>query len=185
MSKNYLYIAIVILLLVIVGGGAYFLSNRHQTNVSQPSVPATTQTSPTQPASATPTPTTPTAQTLSEQPNQAKFNEYFTSVNLAKFPKGQKFNPFAVVPTSVFSLATDQLCTSLSIIKTIPSGSFAYAIYDTVNKDYIMPKGIFPHELKSGGSIGCSDLTESVGKYEYKIYVDDVLAIVLPFTVVQ
>lgn len=35
-----------------------------------------------------------------------------------------------------------------------------------------------------GGSVGCSgSLEQPAGKYEYKIYIDDVLAVVLPFEV--
>ena len=119
---------------------------------------------------------------LSEQPNQAKFNEYFTSAKLGKLPQGQKFDPFKVIQTSIF-LPTDQFCNLLEIKKTIVSGSLAIAVYNTETKVDVNPKAVFPVELKSGGSIGCEDLNQSVGKYEYKIYVDDVLAVVLPFEV--
>jgi len=34
-----------------------------------------------------------------------------------------------------------------------------------------------------GGHTSCSYMTYPAGKYEYKIYVDDVLAAILPFEV--
>jgi len=83
----------------------------------------------------------------------------------------------------VFTSA-DQFCTSLEIKKTIPSGSFSVAIYDTVKKDYLQPKTVFPVELKKGGSVGCNGVIDQpAGKYEYKIYIDDVLTAVLPYEV--
>lgn len=119
---------------------------------------------------------------LSEQPDQTKFKEYFTSAFLAKLPAEAEFNPFEVVRTKIFT-AQDQFCTSLELKKTIPSGSLATAVYDTALKDYAQPKGGFPMELKKGGSIGCEPLIYPAGKYEYKIYIDDILAVVLPFEV--
>ena len=96
---------------------------------------------------------------------------------------GQKFDPFKIVTTAVFSTSVDQFCTSFNIKKTILKGSLAYAVYDTVNKNYINPKAVFPMEIKAGGSVGCGTLSQPVGKYEYKVYVDNVLAIVLPFEI--
>jgi hypothetical protein len=174
MNNKILYLIIVVLLVLVVGGGIYFFY------VKQESAPATTpEVSNQTPAAVVST----NGGNLSEQPNQAKFDEYLTKANLGKFPVNEEFNPFKVVPATVFTSA-DQFCTSLDIKKTIPSGSFSVAVYDTVKKDYLQPKAVFPVEFKKGGSIGCSGGSEyPMGKYEYKIYIDDVLAVVLPFEV--
>jgi len=180
-SSKILYVIIILLLAVIVGGGIYFFLNK----TSGPETSTQPSAGPAPAATVSETPSTPPPTTangvLSEQPNQAKFNEYFTKASLGKLPANEEFNPFKVVPTTVFTSA-DQFCTSLDIKKTITSGSLSIAVYDTVKKEYFQPKSVFPVELKKGGSVGCSgDMTYPAGKYEYKIYVDDVLAVVLPF----
>lgn len=119
---------------------------------------------------------------LSETPDKAKFDEYFTSVSLAKLPAESEFNPFAVVKTKVFTQA-DQFCTSFEIKKTISSGSFGYGVLDKDSGEYARPKAVFPVELKKGGSVGCEELTYTTGKYEFKIYIDDVFTAILPFEV--
>ncbi|MDD5148429.1 MAG: hypothetical protein PHH08_03105 [Candidatus ainarchaeum sp.] len=121
---------------------------------------------------------------LSEQPDTAKFNEYFTRVYLGKLPLGVQVGPPDNFPvkTSVFT-SQDQFCTDFTIIKTIPAGSIGSATYSTDKNDYTRPKSNFPIELKQGGSSGCEPLDYAPGKYEYKIYIDDVLVSVLPFEV--
>lgn len=174
-SNKILYVIIILLLAVIVGGGVYFILNRTASPETETSG---------QPAVSGQTPAAAVSinGTLSEQPNQAKFNEYLTKANLGKLPADEEFNPFKVAPATVFTSA-DQFCTSLEIKKTITSGSLSIAVYDIVKKDYFQLKTVFPVELKKGGSIGCSSLDQLAGKYEYKIYIDDVLAVVLPFEV--
>jgi len=172
-NNKILYVVIVILLVVIAGGGVYFFLIKPGAKTETPDQPAA--------ESAAPSPTA--NQLLSEQPNQAKFNEYLVKANLGKLSVNEEFNPFKVVATTVFTSA-DQFCTSFEIKKTIPSGSLSIAVYDTVKKDYFQPKASFSVEMKKGGSVGCSgNLEYPVGKYEYKIYIDDVLAVVLPFEV--
>ena len=170
MNNKILYAIIVVLLILIVGGGIYFFY------VKRGLAPVTT------PEVSNQTPAASTSEPLSEQPNQAKFNEYLIKTSLGKLSVNEEFNPFRVVPATVFTSA-DQFCTSLDMKKTIPSGSFSVAVYDTVKKDYFQPKAVFPVEFKKGGSVGCSGVDQPAGKYEYKIYIDDVLAVVLPFEV--
>jgi len=119
---------------------------------------------------------------LSEEPNKAKFDEYFTSAFLAKLPADAEFNPFGVVKTKIFTSA-DQFCTSFEMKKTIPANSFSSAVYDKDSEEYAQPKSVFPMELKKGGSVGCEPLSFTAGKYEFKIYIDNVLTVVLPFEV--
>ena len=190
-SNKILYVIIILLLVAIVGGGVYFVLIKQEAKIETPPPtgaggPAAGPTAgPAGAVSGTPGTPPPAAanQTLSEQPNQAKFNEYLTKASLGKLPANEEFSPFKVVATTVFTSA-DQFCSSLDIKKTIPSGNFSVAVYDTVKKDYFQPKAVFPVEFKKGGSVGCSGSLEyPAGKYEYKIYIDDVLAAVLPFEV--
>ncbi|MEK6946191.1 MAG: DUF333 domain-containing protein [Nanoarchaeota archaeon] len=120
---------------------------------------------------------------LSEQPDLNAFNEYFTEFHLAKLPVGQKLGPPNFpTKTSVYSSA-DQFCSSWNQKKDIPAGSMATAVYDSNSKQYAAQKAPFPRELRTGNSAGCQDMTFSAGKYEYKVYVNDVLVAVLPFEV--
>jgi len=172
MNSKILIIIIIILLVVIIGGAYYFF-------VFKPGKAPETGNQPTSGQEATgPTEETP----LSEQPNQAKFNEYLTNAYLGKLPGGAEFNPWAVEKTKNF-ITSDQFCSGLDIKKDIATGTIAIAIYDVVAKQYARPKGVFPMLLKQGGSIGCEPLSYPAGKYEYKIYLDNVLAAVLPFEV--
>ena len=127
-----------------------------------------------------------TAKTTSEQPNKTKFNEYFSSFNLAKLATGKQINPQTSVPTNTttFNVATDQFCTNMNIKKTIPSGSYAAATYNVSTKQSDnATKMATPIELKQGNSIGCDSLSVSAGIYEYKAYIDNVLVVDLAFTV--
>lgn len=127
-----------------------------------------------------------TVQKTSEQPNKTKFNEYFSSFNLAKLAIGKQINPPTSVPTNTttFNVATDQFCTNMNIKKTIPSGSYAAATYNVTTKQSDNPTKIaMPIELKQGNTMGCDSLSVSAGPYEYKAYVDGILVVDLPFTV--
>ena len=133
---------------------------------------------------ATETVTTQTSETsqLSEQPDSARFKEYFTDLYLAKLPLGEQVGPSNTTKTTVFT-SQDQFCTVGMLIKDIPAGSLASAVYDTVAKKDIQPKAAFPMELNKGGFAGAAPLNYPPGKYEYKVYIDDVLVAVLPFEV--
>ena len=120
---------------------------------------------------------------LSEQPNKAKFDEYFSDFYLSKLPIGQKVGPPNFpTKTSTFT-AIDQFCSSGTLLKEVPSGSFGYAVFDTVSKQYNLAKSVFPIKLSKGGFAGCEDLKHPKGIYEYKVYIDNVLVAVLPFEV--
>ena len=120
---------------------------------------------------------------LSEQPDKAKYDEYFTDFYIGKLPLGTDANPSNLpVKTAVFT-SEDQFCTVWTQIKDIPAGSISSAIYDTVAKKDFEPKTAFPMALNAGGHMGSQPLTYPPGKYEYKIYIDDVLAVVIPFEV--
>ena len=121
---------------------------------------------------------------LSEQPDKAKYNEYFTEFYLGKLPLGTDANPSNVpIKTAVFIASEDQFCTVWTQKKDIPAGSFSGAIYDTVAKKDFQPKTAFPMALNAGGHMGSEPLTYPLGKYENKVYIDDVLVVVIPFEV--
>jgi len=120
--------------------------------------------------------------TVSEDPNIEKFNEYFTEVYLAKLPVGSQFDPFKIIKTTTFA-AGEQFCVSLTMKKDIPAGSLAIAVYDTEIGQDNQQKSSFPQVLQQGNSTGCEGLRQSAGKYEYKIYIDNVLVAVIPFEV--
>lgn len=172
MNNKILYGVIVVLLVVVVGGAAYFMGRgtgpTGVQNQPMPGVPANTAE----------------VATLSEQPNQAKYNEYLSDIYLGKMPIGTKIGTDGFpTRTNIFTSKADLFCSMMNLKKTIVSGQVATAIYDTVAKSDNVSKTIFPMELKAGGSGGCSNLSQGPGKYEYKLYIDDVLAAVLPFEV--
>ncbi|MBI4119356.1 MAG: hypothetical protein HY456_00730 [Parcubacteria group bacterium] len=175
MSNKILYAIIVLLLAVVVGGGTYFILNR------QGGIKTETGS---QPTAVNQAPATPAGASLSEQPNKAKYAEYLSDIYLGKMAIGKKIGADGFpTKTNVFTAGTDQFCTMMTLKKTIPSGEVAIAIYDTVAKQDNQSKTVFPVELKAGGSGGCGSLTQPAGKYEYKLYINDVLASVLPFEV--
>jgi len=132
----------------------------------------------------TPTPTS-TASTvvLSEQPNSATFNQYFSEAYLAKLAIGQQVGPSNTTKTTTFNPITDQFCVNFMIKKTISSEIMSTAIYSAATKTDIEPKAAVGRELATGGSSGCQDTVQTAGHYEYKVYLNNVLAAVLPFDI--
>jgi len=73
-----------------------------------------------------------------------------------------------------------------NIIKECPQPR--YAIYDVLAKKVIKEGGLSfpPPPTKSGFAVGfvsVDTLEAPIGKYEYKVYVSDVLVAVFPFEV--
>lgn len=128
---------------------------------------------------------TTTTRTTSEQPNQTKFDEFFSSYRLAKLAIGKTISPPTSVPTdtTAFNSATDQLCSNVTIKKAISAGSLSTAIYNVSTKQNAIPQVSYPQALPVGGSSGCGKLEVTAGQYEYKVYIDNVLVVDLAFTV--
>ena len=95
---------------------------------------------------------------LSEQPDKAKYDEYFTDFYLGKLPLGTKFGPGLggkwfdpgnmPVKTAVFIASEDEFCVVGTVKKAIPSGSFYISVYDTVaKKDFVSKTVKFPEGL--------------------------------------
>jgi len=165
------WLVVILAIVILAAGGYYYYVNYYQkpaTPVSTTNIPATTSSPKT---------------SLSEQPDTAKFNEYFTDAFLSKLAIGEQIGPGNSTKTTVFDLIKDQFCTNFSLKKDIPSGLMAGAVYDVTNKTYIQAKAAFPMELKQGGTSGCDTESWPAGKYENKIYVSDILVAVLPFKI--
>jgi len=132
-------------------------------------------------------PKTEPAVQLSEQPNTAEFDKYFSEIYLGKLAIGKQVGPPDNIPvkTNIFSKTTDLFCTNMTIIKDIPANVGAGGVYDVVAKKFAASdiKTKFPRALTQGGSSGCEKIDLPVGKYEYKTYVNDILVSVIPFEV--
>lgn len=182
-NNTILYIIIIILVFaLIVGGLFYFLGNKHRENSFSETGPSTSVPS-------TIVTEDENESNLSEQPNKEKFNEYFTEAYLAKLPADSEFKPFEIIKTKTFTFG-EQFCSSLTMKKQIPANTLSTAIYDVNAKIDAQPRGgKFPQALgplpggSAGPTIGCEPLIQSAGKYEYKVYLNDILVIVLPFEV--
>ena len=126
---------------------------------------------------------------LLEQPDKAKYDEYFTDFYLGKLPLGQQMpniDPSSpgLIKTSVFIASEDKFCAVGTLKKDIPSGSFYIAVYDTVAEKDFTPKTAFPIAL-SAGDFGWKDdrINSRTSKYELKLYIDDALVAVIPFEI--
>ncbi len=176
-SHTKYYVIIAVVFLIVVAADILYFSSRGGFHTNAPSAnqpPASTSSS---------TPEKLTA-ALSEQPNAAKFSEYFSQFELEKLPAGKRASSSSVpVKTAVFT-SGEQLCTNAMVVnKTIPKGSFASAIYDVGAMKDIQPKRTSPYALSPGVNFGCRALNLSAGKYEYKAYIGDVLVVVSPFAI--
>jgi len=160
MKKIILYIIIAILVLIIIAGAIYILT-RKESSPEEYIMPE---------------------QVFSEQPDQGKYNEYFTESYLGKLEEGVEFDPRKVSKTDTF-IASDQFCLVLTLKKQVPANNLSGAVYDTNLEQDIQPKSGFPKEVGPGGMTGCENLAWPAGQYEYKIYIDDILATILPFEV--
>lgn len=164
-AVEYLIITIVV---AAIGFGAWYVSKHgNKTSSTNTSTPASTP-----------------QVTTSERPNKTKFNEFFTAFSMAKLAAGQSIAPPDVVPVNTNTFyATDQLCANMTIKKAIAANSLSTAFYDVVSKQNVHSQVSFPQALPTGGTSGCSPMDLMAGKYEYKVYIDNVLVVDTPFTV--
>ncbi len=119
---------------------------------------------------------------LSEQASSDKFDQYFTDAFLGKLPVGAKIDVNQIIKTQIFT-SGDQFCSSLEVNEFIPAGKIVTAIYNYSSRRNVQEKAVFPSGLNAGNAIGCEDLIYPIGKYEFKIYIDNVLVAVLPFKI--
>jgi hypothetical protein len=127
----------------------------------------------------TPMATTPTT-ILSEQPDKATYQKYFSDMGLGKLPAGGQLPLDLQQNANVFTQG-DQIGVFLSVIQEVQVRT---AIYDTEAKK-VVKEGGFPKSLTPSNYAGAEPLTIPAGKYEYKVYAGDVLVAVLPFEVLD
>lgn len=116
--------------------------------------------------------------TLSEQPDAATFQKYFSELGIGKMPAEVKNPPLDLQPNVSVFTAGDQICLYGTIIQEC---QLRNAVYDVGAKKVIKEGGL-PKPM-TGSFAGWEPVDLPVGKYEYKIYVDDILVGVFPFEV--
>ncbi len=125
------------------------------------------------------TPTaTPPAATLSEQPDKATFLQYFSEMGLGITPSDAK-SPQDIQRNVTTFTAEDYFTLYGTVIQEVQVSA---KYYDTATKQSENAPAP-PTSLKVGGFASSSTLTMPVGKYEYKVYVANVLVAVFPFEV--
>ena len=124
------------------------------------------------------TTTTTPASTLSEQPDKAIFNKYFSNMGLGKIPPGGQL-PIDLQQNATVFTQGDQISLYFSVIQEVQVRT---AIYDVVAKKVVKEGGL-PGSLTPKNYAGAEPLTIPAGTYEYKVYTGDVLVAVFPFEV--
>ena len=118
-----------------------------------------------------------TAPPLSEQPDKATFNKYFSDMGLGKLPAGGQLPTDLQKNVTTFT-AGDQISLYGNIIEECQVRT---AIYDVQAKKVVKEGGL-PKPMK-GGFAGAEPLDIPTGKYEFKVYVGSVLVAIFPFEV--
>ena len=117
--------------------------------------------------------------TLSEQPDSATFQKYFSELGIGKMPEEVKDPPVNLQKNVSVFTAGDQICLYGTVILECMIRS---AVYD-VSAKRVVREGGLPQAIE-GGFAGWEPVDLPVGKYEYKVYAGDVLVGVYPFEVI-
>jgi len=129
----------------------------------------------TSPSTSTP-PLTPPA--LSEQPDKATFEKYFSEMGLGRLPTDGKL-PFDIQKNvTVFSLG-DNLYLYGTVTQEV---QISARYYNVTTKEHVAA-GAPPVPLKPGGFASGEIVNLTSGKYEYKVYVGDTLVAIFTFEV--
>jgi len=120
------------------------------------------------------------ATTLSEQPDKATYQKYFTDMGLGKIPSGGQL-PLDLQQNATVFTQGDQISVYFSVIQEVQVRT---AIYDVEAKK-VVKEGGFPRSLMPSNYAGAEPLTIPAGTYEYKVYVGDILVAVFPFEVLD
>lgn len=120
----------------------------------------------------------------SEKAEAEKFSEYFKSIALGKLALGKKVSPPKTVPTKTSVFTTkDQFCVTIVVKKDIPAGVLATALYSVELQQNIKDLTPSTEVTKAGSMSSCGSLEGlPFGRYEVKVYADNELAGVYPFT---
>lgn len=116
---------------------------------------------------------------LSEQPDSVTFRKYFSDMGIGGLPAGGEL-PYDLKRNVRVFAPGDQICLYGTIVQEV---QVTTAIYDVKAKGFIGERQGFPQALSPGGFAGCSAIDIPVGRYEIKVYADDVLIAVIPFEV--
>jgi len=151
------------------------------TSASSPTAAAPTlaTASATAPA-ATPTATSTAPPTLSEQPDKATFAKYFSEMWIGRLPPGATSPADLERNVTVFA-AGDNIYLSCSTL--VPQVPMLAKYYNVATKQSVTSNVGIPAQPKTGNFGSWAKLELSTGKYELKIYVDNVLVAVFPFEV--
>ena len=114
---------------------------------------------------------------LSEQPDKVTFDKYFTSMQIAKVPVGAE-EPEDIQMNAYFFAPGEQLGLFFTSTQEV---LVRHEIYD-VQAQKVVSEGGAPRPVE-GNFGGWEPLDIPVGKYEYKVYADDVLVAIFPFEV--
>lgn len=153
-------------------------STKTTSAITAPATTATvTVTSTTTISTSTTTQISTTTSNLSEQPDKATFQQYFTEMYFGKIPAGATDPTGFQKNASVFS-SGDQIALFFNSTQEVLVGE---RIYD-VQAMKVVKEGGFPKPLK-GSNGGWAPLDVPTGKYEYKVYANNVLVAIFPFEV--
>jgi len=108
----------------------------------------------------------------------ATYNKYFSDLGIGRMPPGENVSPLALEKNVTVFKTTDQICLYGNIILECQLRS---TMYDTATGK-VAEEGGLPKPMK-GGFAGWEPMPVPVGKYEYKVYIGDILVGIFPFEV--
>jgi hypothetical protein len=179
--KSALLITVLALLMVMVGacggdsGKTAAATSQSSTKTALPVTTASAQ--PAAPAeSLSPVPSS----TLSEQPDTATYKKYFSELGIGRMPAGENVSPLELEKNVTLYKVTDQICLYGTIIL---ESQLISTMYDIVSNK-VVEQGGLPKPML-GGFAGWEPMPVPAGKYEYKVYIGDVLVAIFPFEVTE
>jgi len=174
MKNLFLFTLVLVLLLTVLGACG---SNGTAPTLTPP-IASTQPAPPDITPELSPLPSPLPTSTPSVQPDIATFQKYFKELGLGKVPPGVKDFPTDLQKNATVFTTEDQICLYGEIIlECMPRNTVCDS--ETGN---VVSEGGLPRPM-TGGFAGWEPLTIPAGKYEYKVYVDDVLVAVFPFEV--
>jgi len=128
-------------------------------------------------------PTTAPVPTLSDQANKNVFHEYFSELGLGKLPEGEKVGPSNFQRNVEVFTSEHQIVLYGTLLQDTQAGQVSAGIYNPEDNRFVIEKSGFPRPMSKGGFASASPVNLPAGKYEYRVYVSDVLVAVFPFEI--